>query len=152
MHPPWRYGDSVHCSALFLLPLYLSSTSSYAWANSFSCEWFVGSRPGMNPAMVALQAGWRVERGRPAECCSDPVRCCASSLQLRILVLVGLQSNTTSPETSDALAHTESPVAHFQAGLDNPQGYLRELKKRITKASYDENTLMTGVSTLMKVT
>ncbi|KAK1880174.1 2-isopropylmalate synthase, partial [Dissostichus eleginoides] len=37
-------------------------TSSYAWANSFSCEWFVGSRPGMKPAMVAQQAGSKLCR------------------------------------------------------------------------------------------
>ncbi len=105
---------------LFPLPLYLSNTSSYAWANSFSCEWFVGSRPGMKPAMVALHAGWWVERGRPADYRSDPVCCCASSLQLLILLLFGVQSNTSLSETSDALAHTKSPAAHFQAGLDNP--------------------------------
>lgn len=121
MHPEEYYGY-VHYTALFPLPLYLSSTSSYAWANSFSWEWFVGSRPGMNPAMVALQAGLRVERGRPADYRSDPVRCCASSPQLWLLLLVGVQFNTTVCETGgfDALAHSKSPVAHFQAGLDNP--------------------------------
>lgn len=36
------------------LPLYLSRTSSYAWANSFSWEWLVGCKPGMKPAMVPL--------------------------------------------------------------------------------------------------
>lgn len=58
------------------LPLYLSSTSSYARANSFSWEWLVGSRPGINPAMVARPAGFG---GGPLRRCScgyfsDPER------------------------------------------------------------------------------
>lgn len=43
------------------LPLYRSNTSSYAWANSFSWDRFVGKSPGVNPAMVDVRAGQAVE-------------------------------------------------------------------------------------------
>lgn len=97
-YSPWESFLFILSSCILLktsvhLPLYLSSTSSYAWANSFSCEWFEGSRPGTKPAMVAHKPACEEERGRPADYRSNPFRwccccfCCPSGLQLRLPVL-----------------------------------------------------------------
>lgn len=51
-------------SKSFTLPLYLSSTSSYACANSFSWEWFTGSKPGMKPAIASLTPAGRLTAAR----------------------------------------------------------------------------------------
>lgn len=59
-----------HAPPSFRLPLYRSSTSSYAWANCFSWEWFVGSRPGMNPAIAPSNKA--PIGGRPADYRSGP--------------------------------------------------------------------------------
>ncbi|TNN35724.1 hypothetical protein EYF80_054115 [Liparis tanakae] len=90
-------------------PLTRARTSSYAWANSFSCEWLVGSSPGVNPAMVALRAGWGVERGRPADYRSDPappLRCAPSSGSGSGCFLLLLLGTLRETPDSDALTHT----------------------------------------------
>lgn len=117
-------------NGVFSLPLYRSSTSSYAWAYSFSCEWFVGSRPGTKPAMVPPQAGWRVERGGVGLQTTAVTRCAAARQATALDPSPRLAVQSTAAAAAFAelgmhLADTGSPVARFRAGLDNPQGLLK---------------------------